>query len=68
MPVPVASAIVRDLWETAEFTGFLAAARSVQLRPRVGGMIETMDLPEGGPAMAEARERHALATKVSSPS
>ena len=85
MPVPVAQAILRDLPETAEFTGFLAAARSVELRPRVGGMIEAVDLPEGGlvqpgqvlfrldqrpyravldraeAALAEARERHALA-------
>ncbi|HEV7264129.1 MAG TPA: efflux RND transporter periplasmic adaptor subunit [Falsiroseomonas sp.] len=48
MPVPIAAAIIRDLAETAEFTGHLAAARSVDLRPRVGGMIEAVDLPEGG--------------------
>lgn len=48
MPVPVAQVAVRDLAETAEFTGFLAAARAVELRPRVGGMIEAVDLPEGG--------------------
>ncbi len=48
MPVPVAPALVRDIAEKAEFTGFLQAARSVELRPRVGGMIEAVDVPEGG--------------------
>jgi gold/copper resistance efflux system membrane fusion protein len=85
MPVPVAPVLVRDMAETAEFTGFLAAARGVELRPRVGGMIEAVEVPEGGlvepgqvlfrldqrpyratlarakAALAEARERHALA-------
>lgn len=48
MPVPVAPVLVRELAETAEFTGFLHAARSVELRPRVGGMIESVEVPEGG--------------------
>lgn len=48
MPVPVASAVLRDLPETAEFTGSLHAIRRVDLRPRVGGMVEVVDLPEGG--------------------
>lgn len=48
MPVPVASVLVREMAETAEFTGFLHAARSVELRPRVGGMIESVEVPEGG--------------------
>lgn len=48
MPVPVAAAQLRDLPETAEFTGHLAAVRSVELRPRVGGVIEEVTLPEGG--------------------
>ncbi|WP_270933162.1 efflux RND transporter periplasmic adaptor subunit [Falsiroseomonas oryzae] len=85
MPVPVAPVLVRELAETAEFTGFLHPARSVELRPRVGGMIEAVEVPEGGlvhagqvlfrldqrlyraalaraeAALAEARERHALA-------
>lgn len=47
LAVPVASVLVRDLAETAEFTGFLHPARSVELRPRVGGMIEAVDVPEG---------------------
>lgn len=87
MPVPVASAIVRDVPETAEFTGFLAAPDSVDLRPRVGGLIESVHVPEGGrvekgqvlfrldqrpyrvalaraeAALAESRERHALAER-----
>jgi gold/copper resistance efflux system membrane fusion protein len=85
MPVPVAPVLVRELAETAEFTGFLTAARSVEVRPRVGGMIEAVAFREGGlveagdvlfridqrpyraalaraeAALAEARERHALA-------
>ncbi|WP_158287897.1 efflux RND transporter periplasmic adaptor subunit [Falsiroseomonas bella] len=48
MPVPVAPVLVRELAEIAEFTGFLHAARSVDLRPRVGGMIEAVEVPEGG--------------------
>lgn len=48
MPVPIAGIVVRDLPETADFTGFLSAARTVELRARVGGMIESVDLPEGG--------------------
>ena len=48
MPVPVAPVLVREMSETAEFTGFLHAARSVELRPRVGGMIESVEVPEGG--------------------
>ncbi len=48
MPVPVAPVLVREMAETAEFTGFLHAARSVELRPRVGGMIESVEVPEGG--------------------
>ncbi|MGK7871387.1 efflux RND transporter periplasmic adaptor subunit [Falsiroseomonas sp. E2-1-a20] len=83
--VPIAPVLVREMAETAEFTGFLHAARSVELRPRVGGMIEVVEVPEGGlvqpgqvlfrldqrpyraalaraeAALAEARERHALA-------
>lgn len=47
MPVPVAPVLVREMAETAEFTGFLHAARSVDLRPRVSGMIDTVEVPEG---------------------
>ncbi len=85
MPVPVAPVLLREMAETAEFTGFLHAVRSVELRPRVGGMIDSVEVPEGGlvqpgqvlfridqrpyratlaraeAALAEARERHALA-------
>lgn len=47
MPVPVAPVLVRELAETAEFTGVLTAARSVEVRPRVGGMIEAVAYREG---------------------
>lgn len=35
--VPVAKALSRTLAPTAEFTGFLAAPETVELRSRVGG-------------------------------
>lgn len=47
MPVSVAPAMVRDLAETAEFPGFLEATKTVELRPRVGGMVEGVEMPEG---------------------
>ena len=46
--VPVAEVITRELAPSAEFTGFVAATRSVELRPRVGGSIESVSVPEGG--------------------
>ncbi|MHB2168971.1 efflux RND transporter periplasmic adaptor subunit [Alsobacter sp. R-9] len=48
MPVAVAPVVTRDLAETVEFTGHLHAARAVDLRPRVSGSIEVVDVPEGG--------------------
>lgn len=48
LPVPVASVIVREIAETAEFTGSLHASRAVDLRPRVSGMIKKVTVPEGG--------------------
>ncbi|MCA0279366.1 MAG: efflux RND transporter periplasmic adaptor subunit, partial [Proteobacteria bacterium] len=32
---------------SSEFTGVIAAAKTVELRPRVGGSIETVSVPEG---------------------
>lgn len=45
--VPVAEVVTRVLAPSSEFTGVVAAARSVELRPRVGGVIETVSVPEG---------------------
>ncbi|EDU8049103.1 efflux transporter periplasmic adaptor subunit, partial [Salmonella enterica subsp. enterica serovar Anatum] len=38
--VPVAKALSRTLAPTAEFTGFLAAPETVELRSRVGGTLD----------------------------
>lgn len=46
--VPVAEVVTREIAPSAEFTGFVAATRSVELRPRVGGAIEAVSVPEGG--------------------
>ena len=46
--VPVAEVVVRVLAPSSEFTGVVAAAKTVELRPRVGGSIETVSVPEGG--------------------
>ncbi|XUX13601.1 efflux RND transporter periplasmic adaptor subunit (plasmid) [Aminobacter sp. BA135] len=46
--VPVADVVTRVLAPSSEFTGVIAAARTVELRPRVGGVIETVSVPEGG--------------------
>ncbi|EAM7071830.1 efflux RND transporter periplasmic adaptor subunit [Salmonella enterica] len=45
--VPVAEALSRTLAPTAEFTGFLAAPETVELRSRVGGTLEAVSVPEG---------------------
>ncbi|MBE1203435.1 efflux RND transporter periplasmic adaptor subunit [Aminobacter carboxidus] len=46
--VPVAEVVTRELAPSSEFTGVVAAARTVELRSRVGGTIETVSVPEGG--------------------
>ncbi|EDH9461653.1 multidrug efflux RND transporter periplasmic adaptor subunit MdsA, partial [Salmonella enterica subsp. enterica serovar Typhimurium] len=45
--VPVAKALSRTLAPTAEFTGFLAAPETVELRSRVGGTLDAISVPEG---------------------
>lgn len=45
--VPVAEVIIRTITPTAEFTGFLAAPKSVELRSRVSGAIDAVSVPEG---------------------
>lgn len=45
--VPVAQVIVRDIAPAAEFSGALAAPKSVELRPRVSGQIVAVSVPEG---------------------
>lgn len=45
--VPVAKALSRTLAPTAEFTGFLAAPETVELRSRVGGTLDAVSVPEG---------------------
>lgn len=46
--VPVAEVIARTMTPTVEFTGYLAAPETVELRSRVGGAIDTVSVPEGG--------------------
>ncbi|KQY13094.1 transporter [Rhizobium sp. Root73] len=46
--VPVAEVVTRTVAMSAEFTGHLDAAQFIELRPRVGGAIDTVSVPEGG--------------------
>lgn len=46
--VVVAEVLTQSLPESAEFTGTLAAVQSVELRPRVGGYIDSVRFVEGG--------------------
>ena len=45
--VPVAEVLSRQIVPSAEFTGSLAAPKTVELRPRVGGTIDAVSVPEG---------------------
>ncbi len=45
--VPVAEVVMRKVALSTEFTGHLEASKLVELRPRVGGAIETVSVPEG---------------------
>ncbi|MBD9571470.1 efflux RND transporter periplasmic adaptor subunit [Ensifer sp. ENS08] len=45
--VPVAEVITREVAPAVEFTGHFEAAKSVELRPRVGGAIDRVSVPEG---------------------
>ncbi|WP_077964952.1 efflux RND transporter periplasmic adaptor subunit [Ensifer adhaerens] len=46
--VPVAEVITREVAPAVEFTGHFEAAKSVELRPRVGGAIDVVSVSEGG--------------------
>ncbi|PSS64483.1 efflux transporter periplasmic adaptor subunit [Ensifer sp. NM-2] len=46
--VPVAEVITREVAPSVEFTGHLEAAKAIDLRPRVGGAIDAVSVPEGG--------------------
>jgi len=45
--VPVAEVITRMIAPSIEFTGFLAAPKTVELRSRVGGAVDSVSVPEG---------------------
>jgi len=45
--VNVAAVVVQPLRQWDDFTGRLEAIQSVEVRPRVGGYIDTVSLPEG---------------------
>ncbi|WP_338615380.1 efflux RND transporter periplasmic adaptor subunit [Pigmentiphaga sp. CHJ604] len=45
--VPVAEVIRRSIAPSTEFTGFLAAPKTVELRSRVGGTVDAVSVPEG---------------------
>jgi membrane fusion protein, multidrug efflux system len=46
--VTTAEVAVRDLNDWADFTGRLEAVESVEIRPRVGGYVESVHFAEGG--------------------
>ncbi|QPC95831.1 efflux RND transporter periplasmic adaptor subunit [Mesorhizobium sp. INR15] len=46
--VPVAEVVSRKVALSVEFTGHLEATKVVELRPRVGGAIDAVSVPEGG--------------------
>lgn len=46
--VTVAEVIQQDIAPFKEYTGYIAASRTVELRPRVSGQIQTVSVPEGG--------------------
>jgi len=46
--VTTAEVAVRDLNDWADFTGRLEAVESVEIRPRVGGFVESVHFAEGG--------------------
>lgn len=45
--VPVAEVVVRTVAPSAEYTGHVAAVETVEIRPRVGGYIQAVNVPEG---------------------
>ena len=46
--VPVAEVVTRKVPLSVEFTGHLEATKVIELRPRVGGAIDAVSVPEGG--------------------
>ncbi|WP_430715343.1 efflux RND transporter periplasmic adaptor subunit [Rhodopseudomonas pseudopalustris] len=46
--VPVGQVVTRVAARSSEFTGVIAAVKTVELRPRVGGTLESVTVPEGG--------------------
>lgn len=46
--VPVAEVVTREVAPSAKFTGYLAASKTVELRSRVGGAVDSVSVPEGG--------------------
>jgi gold/copper resistance efflux system membrane fusion protein len=46
--VPVAEVITRKVAPSVEFTGHFEATKAIELRPRVGGAIDAVSVPEGG--------------------
>ena len=46
--VPVAEVVTRVIAASQELTGVVAAVGTVELRPRIGGAIEAVSVPEGG--------------------
>lgn len=46
--VPVFEVIARDVAPSADFTGYLTAPQTVELRSRVSGAIDAVTVPEGG--------------------
>ena len=45
--VPVAEVVTRVIARSSEFTGVVAATKTVELRARIGGTLESVSVPEG---------------------
>ncbi|HCG1580614.1 TPA: hypothetical protein NJR17_006410 [Pseudomonas aeruginosa] len=56
--VPVAVAVSRNIIPSAEFTGSLAAIKTVELRPRVGGNVINLSCSPAQGKPPEAASRH----------
>lgn len=51
--VPVAEVVAREVALAKEFTGHFEATKFIELRPRVGGVINSVTVPEGGLVRAD---------------
>ena len=50
--VPVAEVLVRKVAPSLEYTGYIAAVESVEVRPRIGGYIQAVTVQSDAPLTA----------------